>query len=367
MLRFTTAGESHGAAVIATLEGLPAGFKPDVEAINDALRRRQGGYGRGARMRIESDTVTFLAGLRGGVTLGSPIVMQILNKDAKLERLGEVTKARPAHADLAGALKYGTADARNVLERASARETAARTMVGALCADFLSRFGVSFTGYVRQLGTVNANGLDPLRPFAKEDRGAIIARRNDSDFYTVDNAHDDDMRQAVDRARQNGDTLGGVVEVLATGVPPGLGNCTQWDRKLDAKIAQALLSVQAVKAVEIGAGRDAADQQGSALHDTISRCASGPTAYWEFGKTIGITRGSNNAGGIEGGMSNGAPLVVRVTKKPISTLMRPLPTIDLVTGEEADAAVERSDVCALPAASVVLENAMAVPVAEAFL
>ncbi|MCK6438609.1 MAG: chorismate synthase, partial [Planctomycetes bacterium] len=242
MLRFVTAGESHGPAVVAVLEGLPHGLPVDEAFINAELKRRQGGYGRGGRMRIETDTVEFLSGVRGGKTLGSPLTMVVHNKDERLEKAPKVTKVRPGHADLAGCLKYGLHDARDVLERASARETTARVMVGAMCSTFLRQFGIRVFGHVRALGGIEVAAIDTT--LANLD--ASTKRRDASPFYTVDNSRDDAMKAAVEAAKAAGDTLGGLVEALALGLPPGIGNHTQWDRKLDGQLAQACMSVQAI-------------------------------------------------------------------------------------------------------------------------
>lgn len=366
MIRFSTAGESHGAAVITVLEGIPHGLALDIPFIDAELARRQGGYGRGGRMRIEKDQVEVLSGLRGGVTLGSPITLMIRNKDHTLDKLGPLTKLRPGHVDLAGCLKYGTSDARDVLERASARETAGRVLAGAVCACLLREFGVQLFGHVLSVGAVVAEardlsmgppGLVPVEAWA----AALRKERDASDFYAIAPGSDPAMRAAEDEARRSGDTLGGMVEVLAFGVPPGLGSHTQRDRKLDGRIAQACLSVQAMKSVEIGLGREVATKPGSAVHDPIVK---GVGPVWN---PSGLTRPTNHAGGIEGGISNGMPIVVRCAMKPIATLMRPLATVDLATGIAADAAKERSDICAVPAASVVLEHALAVPLAQAWM
>lgn len=390
MFRFTTAGESHGPAVVAIVEGVPAGLTLDLAAINDSLKRRQGGYGRGGRMALERDAVTVLSGLRAGVTLGSPITLMIPNRDNTLEKLGPLTELRPGHADLAGCLKYGTNDARNVLERASARETAARVMVGAVAAQVLKAFGVECFGHVVSLGGVRANAPELSMEVPGEGTiPGLRTLRDASPFACLDTAAESAMKQAVDQARRAGDTLGGMIEVVVFNPPPGIGNGTQWDRKLDGLIAQACMSVQAIKGVEIGMGMACADSKGSETHDPIVLSdSSAPLSQSHTpaslslpalskvegskGATIinnpsGLTRPSNRAGGLEGGMSNGMNIIVRCAMKPIATLMRPLATVDLVTGKPADAAKERSDICAVPAASVVLEHAVAVPVCAAML
>jgi chorismate synthase len=326
------------------------------------------------------------------VTLGSPLVLMIPNKDNTLEKLGPLTELRPGHADLAGCLKYGTNDARNVLERASARETAARVMVGAVAAQVLLAFGVECFGHVRSVGAVKSNSPDlSLGVPGAGGLSALRAARDASPFYCVDIDASAAMRQAVDAARRAGDTLGGVVEVVIFNAPPGIGNGTQWDRKLDGRIAQACMSVQAIKGVEFGMGMASATRMGSETHDPIELQDHGHPASASYPASLsttlgaatgtfathsgapnpnnpsGLTRPSNRAGGIEGGMSNGMPIVVRCAMKPIATLMRPLATVDLATGLSADAAKERSDICAVPAASVVLESAVAVPVCAAML
>ena len=358
MLRFVTAGESHGKAAIAFLEGLPHGLKFDEEFVNSELARRQGGYGRGGRMRVESDSVEVLSGLRKGVTLGSPLTMIVSNRDYRIDKAPELSEVRPGHVDLAGSLKYGLDSARDVLERASARDTAARVLAGAVCTSLLSEFGVKIFGYASALGGITPSPIE----VNFENLDKLAASRNASELYTVNNEHDADMKTAIDKAKEDGDTLGGLIEVVVLGLPPGLGNHTQWDRKLDGRIASACMSVQAMKSVEIGLGRETAERRGSQVHDPVSigdnANPNNPTPY---------TRPSNNAGGLEAGVTNGEPLIVRIAMKPISTLMTPLDTVDIVTNEAAKASTERSDTCAVPAASVVLQNAVAIPLAELFL
>jgi len=348
VLRILTAGESHGAALVAILEGLPANLRIDPAAIDAELRRRQGGYGRGGRQKIEHDAVRVLTGVRGDRCIGSPVTLVIENADTTLDRLPPVTRPRPGHADLAGALKFGAADCRDVLERASARETAVRVAGGAVCKALLAELGVEVLAYVVQLGG------DDAAP-AEEPLAARRARRDASAFYACDPAVEARWTALVDAARADGDTVGGVIECRAVGVPPGLGSHVQPDRKLDARLAGALMSIQAVKGVEIGAGFQAAASRGSQVHDAIGFDAAAP---W------GFTRPTNRAGGIEGGMSNGQDLVVRVAKKPIATLRRPLASVDLATKAPVEAAFERSDVCAVPAASVIVEAVVATVLAE---
>jgi len=371
MLRFLTAGESHGEALVAILEGLPAGLPLSVDPIDHQLRRRQGGYGRGRRMAIESDRVEILSGVRLGLTLGSPVALLIRNKDwvnwqwtmtaaespafdAAGAHRPPVTRPRPGHADLAGALKYGHRDLRDVLERASARETAARVAVGACARALLGRFGIAIASHVRAIGPVRLND-DARPPFDQ-----VASLDEDDPIPCTDAGLRVQMIAAIDAARAAGDTLGGCVEIVATGVPAGLGSYAQWDRRLDGRLAQALVSIPAVKAVEIGAGVSAAGRPGSQVHDVILPAAD-PTHPER------LTRPTNRAGGVEGGISNGEEIRVTAYMKPIATLMSPLPSVDLTTGLASSAAIERSDVCAVPAAAVVGEAVVALVLAEAFL
>jgi chorismate synthase len=347
--------------VIATLLGLPFGHTLDLGFINAQLKRRQGGYGRSGRQKLEQDEVTVLSGLRRGVTIGSPLTMVIHNKDSRLDKAPALPNVRPGHVDLAGVLKIGSRDARDVLERASARETAARVMAGAACQSLLREFGIEVVARVLSIGDVAADepmGGGYTRVFQGPD-GARAAR-DGGEFGTIDRAHDAALKAAVDQARNDGDTLGGVIEVVALNLPPGLGSHNQWDNKLDGRLAQALMSIQAMKAVEIGLGAEASNRRGSKVHDPVLPMppAAGRSPY---------TRGSNNAGGLEGGVTNGEPLVCRVHMKPISTLMNPLPSVDMATGRAAQAGTERSDVCAVPAAAIVAECAVAIVVAQALL
>ncbi len=367
MLRYLTAGESHGPQLTAIIEGLPAGVPVVVAGINRELSRRQQGYGRGGRMKIETDTAEILSGVRWGETLGSPLTLTVKNRDwenwsEKMSPLpgfrddsGAVTRPRPGHADLAGALKYGQRDVRNILERSSARETAMRVAVGAVARCLLGEFGIHIGGYVTGIGgiTAKASGL----PFEKLWQAAA-----GSELFCCDPLYDDAMKQAIDTARADGDTLGGIFEVQVLGCPPGLGSCVHWDRKLDARLAMALMSIQAIKGVEVGLGFDVANRPGSLVHDEIeygsgNDCSSTKTYH----------RITNNAGGIEGGMSNGEPIVVRAAMKPIPTLYKPLRSVDIKTHEPFEATVERSDACAVPAALVVAEAVVAIEIATAFL
>jgi chorismate synthase len=359
MFRYLTAGESHGSQLCAIVEGLPAGIRLTVEEVNRDLERRQQGYGRGSRMKIEKDTVELLSGVRWGETIGSPVTLVVKNRDwenwqQQMSPLSEyrddssaVTRPRPGHADLSGVLKYHHSDVRNVLERSSARETAVRVAVGGVARAFLAEFNIRVGGYVTEVGGVVATTPE-------ESPDALWQRAATSEMFCCDSLAEEEMKRAIDIAKADGDTLGGVVEVQAIGVPPGLGSYVQWDRKLDARLAMALMSIQAIKGVEIGIGFAAARQPGSQVHDEISYNG----AYY---------RESNNAGGIEGGMSNGEPIVVRAAMKPIPTLYKPLRSVDIRTHEPFAATVERSDTCAVPAALVVAEAVVAIEVANAFL
>jgi chorismate synthase len=350
MLRYLTAGESHGKTLIALVDGFPAGVTVDLEPINVELRRRQGGYGRGGRQRIETDAVNVLSGVWKGVTLGSPIALEVPNRDNKLDRLDDLPRPRPGHADLTGAVKY-LGSIRGVLERASARETAVRVAAGALSKQLLEEFGITVFGYVVELGGERIEPVD-----AQVDHLRSI--RDQSAVYGLNLSRDEAIKQLIDAAGKEGDTLGGIVEVRVDGLPFGLGSHAQWDRKLDGRLAQAVMSVQAIKGVEVGLGFEAARRRGSQVHD--------PIQYDEAQRakpSLGYVRPTNNAGGIEGGMTNGQPLVIRAAKKPISTLARPLESINLETKERQEASYERSDVCAVPAASVIVENVVAFEVA----
>jgi chorismate synthase len=356
-LRFTTAGESHGRGLVALVEGIPAGLPISAAQVNAELARRMAGHGRGARMRIEADAIEWLAGVRAGETLGSPIAMLIWNRDwenwrdvmaPEADAPGEarrraVTRPRPGHADLAGALKYDRADARDVLERASARETAARTACGAVCRVLLAEFGIEIGSHVVALGDVAARPPDPLPTPLDPAADASPVRCLDPEAERA-------MIAGIDAARAAGDTLGGIVEVVARGVPVGLGSYVSWDARLDGRLAQALMSIPAVKGVELGLGFAAARQPGSAVHDEI---------------LAGFARASNRAGGTEGGMTTGEPVVARVAMKPLATLMTPLRTVRLDTGEAAAAQAERSDVTAVPAMGVVAEAMTAIVLARA--
>ncbi len=323
MLRYLTAGESHGKCLLAILEGMPAGLKINEAEINQELKRRQAGFGRGARMKIEQDQAQILSGLRHGITIASPIALKIDNKDSSLEALPSITCPRPGHADLCGSLKYGFSDIRNVLERASARETAARTAVGAVCKIFLREFDIEINSRIAAVG----------------------GESNPSQ-----------IRKKIDRAIAQKDTLGGVFEVIAKNVPAGLGSYVQPDRRLDARLAAGLISIPGVKAVEFGMGFGCAAKFGSEVHDAIY-----------FSKEKGYFRKTNNAGGIEGGISNAEPIIIRCCMKPISTLLNPLPSVDIVSKKPTKATIERSDTCVVEAAGVVAEAVVAFEISSALL
>lgn len=366
MLRFQTAGESHGQALVALLSGLPAGLRVDFDYVNRELHRRQGGYGRGGRMRIETDRAQFLSGVRHGATIGSPIAIYIENRDWEnwkealavedrpewREKYKPLSPPRPGHADLAGCLKHNFPEARYVLERASARETTARVAAGALAKLFLKEFGIEVASHVVALGAVSLPDV-PI-PFER-----ILALRDAEEIVLncADAAVEARMKEEVDRALKSKDTVGGTFEVIAHGVPPGLGSCAQWDEKLDAQLAQAVMSIQAVKAVEIGTGIENAAKMGSRVHDEIGYDRQAHR----------FTRPTNRAGGLEGGITNGEDVIVRGYLKPISTLRQPLASVDFETRESVQAAYERSDVCVVPAAGVIGEAMVALVVARAFL
>lgn len=367
---FRTAGESHGRGLLALLEGVPAGLSLQMERdVDPDLRRRQGGYGRGRRMQIESDRAEVLSGVRLGETLGSPLALLIWNKDwenwqtamSPLPPAGdENPKAlrphylpRPGHADLVGVLKYDRRDVRDILERASARETAARVACGAVAKRLLAEFGIRVGSHVVSIGPVEVPSPETL---PLDLNGAV----DDDPVRCLDPEASERMRAEIDAAKERGDTLGGIFEVVATGVPAGLGSHVSWDAKLDGRLAGALMSVQAVKAVEIGLGFAGARRPGSEVHDPI-------VAAPEKTRSGGLGRASNRAGGLEGGVTTGEPILVRGAMKPIATLRRPLPSVDLRDGSPGDAAVERSDVCAVPAAAVVGEAMVALVLADAFL
>jgi chorismate synthase len=349
MLRYLTAGESHGRCLIAILDGIPAGLVIDKKSIDAELSRRMSGFGRGRRMSIESDRVEILSGLRKSRTIGSPITLLIKNADHSIDRLPVVLQPRPGHADLGGVLKYGLGDVRDVLERASARETAARVATGAAAKILLSRFGIEISSHVTVIGGVEA-GVEGMT-FKK-----ISILAEGSPVRCADREASALMCEEITRAQAEGDTLGGVFEVIARGVPPGLGSYAQWDRRMCAKLAGAIMSIQAVKGVSFGMGFDAAMRSGSAVHDEI---------FYDHKK--GFFRKTNNAGGIEGGMTTGEDIVIKAAMKPISTLRSALATVNIKTKRPARAAVERSDVCAVPAAGIVGEAVSAIEIANAMI
>jgi chorismate synthase len=371
MLRFLTAGESHGKALVTIVDGVPAGLRVDFDAITRELRRRQTGYGRGRRMAIESDRADALSGIRHGITTGGPIALVIPNKDWEnwqrtmyvepempetatgVDR-PDVTRPRPGHADLAGFVKYGHEDMRNVLERASARETAARVAVGAVARQLLGHINVEIVSHVIAIGA--ASIADPLG-VSFEDVQAIGL---DTPLHCSDRDVEQRMMAQIDRAREAGDTMGGSFEVIARGVPAGLGSYVQWDRKLDGRFAQAMMSIPAIKAVGIGRGPDVAYLPGSEVHDEIV-----PRREDDRSGSVPVSRPTNNAGGLEGGVTNGEEVRITGYMKPISTLMKPLRSVDLATMTESPATVERSDVCAVPAAAVVGEAMVAIVLADA--
>jgi len=343
-----TAGESHGKALVAILEGMPAGLKVSVNFVNEELKKRQTGYGRGERMKIEADSAEILSGLRNNETIGSPVSLLIKNKDARIDELPKIHSARPGHADLAGAMKYGRRDMRDILERSSARETAARVAVGALCKQLLEEFGIDVFSHVVLLGGIEAHmsdlSFDDIRRMASA-----------SSLRCADEAAEKLMREEIDSAAGDGDTLGGIFEVVITGQPAGLGSHAQWDRKIDARLARGVMSVQAVKGVEIGGGFDLGKKRGSKVHDAIT---------YKDGKFV---RKTNNAGGIEGGITNGEPIILRGVMKPISTLKKPLESVDIITKKTTKATVERSDVCAVPSCAVIAEEVCAFELADLLL
>ena len=366
MLRFTTAGESHGPALVSILEGAPAGIPLLIDDIDRDLARRQQGYGRGRRMQIEKDHAEILSGVRAGETIGSPVALLIRNKDwdnwrdvmdpapdadDSAPRRRAVTRPRPGHADLSGMLKYDRDDARDILERASARETTARVAAGAICRKLLLELGITIGSHVIELGGITASDDIALPDDINEAADASPLRTLDKDAELR-------MIELIDAAKKDGDTLGGVCEVICRGLPVGMGSHVSWDRKLDGRIGAAMMSIHAVKGVGIGIGFEAARRRGSQVHDEIFASSNKV-------RSADIDRKTNRAGGLEGGITNGEPLVVHVAMKPISTLMKPLGTIDVATGEAASASVERSDVTAVPAMGVIAEAMLAFVVAEA--
>lgn len=355
-IRFLTAGESHGPALLAILEGLPAGVPVTVEVIDRDLRRRQVGYGRGGRMAIESDSAEVLAGVSGGLSIGAPIALLVRNRDWenwRQRRWPRLPVPRPGHADLAGYAKYELDDCRPVLERASARETAARVACGAVARSFLAALGVRVGSYVERIGDAG---------MIAEPSWALAEAAEASDVRCPEGATAEAMRRRIDEARSRGESLGGVFVVVAEGLPPGLGSHAQWDRRLDGRLAQAIVSVQAIKGLEIGSAFENAALPGTRVHDPIVLPAAGAAATVG---DAGSMRAGNRAGGLEGGMTTGQPLVVRAAMKPIPTTVSPQPAVDLDTGQPAQTQYQRSDVCAVPAAAVVAEAMVCLVLADA--
>ena len=356
MLTYLTAGESHGKGIAALVDGFPAGVTLDAEFIARELQRRQSGYGRGGRQAIETDAAEILTGVLHGVSMGSPILLWVKNRDYKLESMPELTRPRPGHADLTGALKYGVG-IRPILERSSARETAGRVAAGALAQLLLREFGIEVVGYVERVGAVDLAPEAATLALTPAEQRRL---RDSSELFSLRPDADDAAKGAIDAAKESGDTLGGVVVVRVYNAPFGLGTHAQWSRKLDGKLAQAVAAIQAFKGVEIGAGFELASLPGSRAHDEI---------LWDEARvrtrSLGFVRPTNRAGGVEGGMSNSEPIVVRGAMKPIPTLRKPLRSIDLETKEAVEASFERSDACAISAASVVMENVVAFEIAAA--
>ena len=365
MLRYLTGGESHGKSLVGILEGMPAGLPINIEEINHQLYRRQQGHGRGGRMKIEKDKVMILSGIRFGETTGSPISVEVENKDwenwqkrmnpeniEEKERPDQITIPRPGHADLAGSVKYGHSDIRNIIERASARETAVRTALSGITRQFLSEFGIDIGSHVVEIQKVKSNAEFSVNEVLEESK-----RADNSPVRSLDPEAESKMISVIDEAKENGDTVGGRIEIVAAEMPVGLGSHTQWDRRLDGAIAGAMMAIPAIKAVEIGMGVETGRRFGSKVHDPIIKDVSKNQ----------IKRRSNNAGGIEGGISNGQPVIVYITMKPISTLLSALDSVDLKSREEVKARVERSDICAVPAASIVGEAVLSLVLAKAFL
>ena len=345
-IRYLTAGESHGKALVSIIEGIPKGLRLDNKFINEELKRRMMGFGRGKRMAIENDKVEVLSGIRKGKTLGSPIALLIENKDFKIEKLHSINCPRPGHADLAGALKFEDPDIRNILERASARETASRVATGALCKLLLKEFHIDFLSHVRVIGSVISS---KHAAFA-----TMKALAEKSPVRCIDKESSNLMCIEIKAAKQNGDTLGGIFEVIIKGTPPGLGSYTQWDKRMDGNLAKAVMAIPGIKGVEIGAGFGVALENGSSIHDEISYNR----------KLKNFMRKTNNAGGIEGGITNGENIVLRAAMKPIATLINPLDSVDIKTKKRKKAQVERADVCVVPSSGVVAESVSAIEIAN---
>ena len=354
-MKYRTAGESHGQGILTLVEHFPAGLTIDTDLINAELARRQGGYGRGNRQKIETDTVEILTGVWRGMSTGAPITLWIKNRDHRLDTAPDITRPRPGHADLTGAIKYNL-PIRPILERASARETAGRVAAGALAKQILTQHGITVIGFVKSIGTLTLPTADNFSPDEHSQR------RNKSELYTLFPDKDTELKTMIDNIAESGDSVGGIIEVRAFGIPIGLGSHTQWCDKLDGKLAQAVMSIQAIKGVEIGLGFESAQTLGSAMHDPIGFDPEQATYSHQ-----GFVRKTNNAGGIEGGISNGQPIILRAAMKPIPTLLKPLESIDFPTKLPTPALYERSDVCAVPAASVVVENVVAWEIANELL
>jgi chorismate synthase len=353
MLRYQTAGESHGKALIAVVTGFPAGVELSAESINGELRRRQGGYGRGDRQKLETDQVDILSGSWQGKSIGSPIALMVPNHDYKIEKMEDLPRPRPGHGDLCGSIKY-LGSVRGILERASARETTVRVAAGALAKQLLDPFGIQVLGYVVELGPL---AIPPKAAGVIKERRRL---RDQSEIYSLNIEKDEEAKRLIDDAKTQGDTVGGVIEICVEGLPFGLGAHDRWESKLDGRLAQAVMSVQAMKGVEIGLGFEAARRFGSQVHDPIQydlKLVDTPC--------LGFTRPTNNAGGLEAGMTNSQPIVLRAAMKPISTLKKALESVNLDTKQPEEASYERSDVCALSAASCVLENVVAFEIASA--
>lgn len=367
-MRYLTSGESHGKGLVGILEGVPAGLEISEEYINHQLKRRQRGYGRGGRMKIESDKVNIISGVRFGKTLGSPIALSIENKDwenwkEKMSvtpfesEIEKITAPRPGHADFAGAIKYNFDDIRNVIERSSARETAIRVAIGSIVRKFLETFNIFIVSHIVQIKNVKAES-----DIKKIDLKQINAIADESPVRCLDKKAEKNMINIIDEAKKKGDSVGGIAEIIAFGLPVGLGSYVHWDRRLDGRIAQALMAIPAIKGIEIGAGFKSASLFGSKMHDEIFY-----NEKFKDSPSRGFHRKTNNAGGIEGGITNGEPIVIRIAMKPIPTLTIPLNTVDMFTKVPAKAFKERSDTCAVPAASVVAESVLALVLADAFL
>ncbi|MDR2763222.1 MAG: chorismate synthase [Planctomycetaceae bacterium] len=369
-MNYKTAGESHGKGLLAFVENFPAGFAIDISAIDSELRRRQGGYGRGGRQSIESDSVEILTGIWQGKTTGSPITLWIKNADSRIDSTPEIANPRPGHVDLAGAIKFNL-PIRPIMERASARETASRVAAGALAKQYLASKGITIVGFVRNIGDSESDlTIEQIQNYNREidslDVNELLRRRNRSEFYIVRSDSElaeweSKLKKLINEISEAGDSVGGLIEARAFGTPIGLGSHTQWDQKLDGNIAKSIMSIQAIKGVEIGLGFNVTKIRGSKVHDPIEYDSSK-----ENSANRGFIRRTNNAGGIEGGISNGQTIVVRCAMKPIPTMRKPLDSINWKTKKPQQATYERSDVCAVPAASVVVENVLATTIMNAF-